>query len=226
MTRLVVHGELQADAHGPLADGEEDVWSLLVAYGRIFWPPDGQSGWFSGLKAHVSDAPVGDAPLAVIETTRPDGDVLLTSLVLAVAQVLRTCGRLEIAGLGVRTGVSDTEPSWQPRSWIANLAHHTDDADGVTVEVHSPAPEPGAVMPSASNLASRIGDLLSLGGREYSCTATSTPTGLRLLVEGMRWTELHGAYLMDLSVLALHAAGFRGDVTIVARSQSSPSAPF
>ncbi|MEE1649835.1 hypothetical protein V1260_03450 [Brachybacterium sp. J144] len=220
MTRLEVLGELQTDPNGPLAKrgrGGEDLWSLLVAYGRMLWPPEGRAGWFSGLDAQLRDASRTDGPLAIIETTAPAEDALLTSLVLSVAQVLRACGRAEITGLRVSTEITDTGPSWQPRSWIANLAHRTDSAEGIRVSLHCPSSTGADVLPTTGHFGDGIRELLFLGGRDYPRSTEATSSGVGLLVEEMRWTELHGAYLIDLSVLAIHAAGFRGEVTISAQ---------
>lgn len=221
MTRLEVLGELERDPYGPLAeggDGGEDLWSLLVAYGRIFWPPDGRSGWFSGLDAQLRDASKTDGPLAIVETAEPAGDALLTSMVFSVQQVLRTCGRAEIVGLRISTEVLNAEPSWEPRSWIANLAHRTDSADGVRVSLNCTSPKSPQALPPVDQLEKRIQDLLSLGGRDYLCSAEARSPGIDVLVEEMKWTELHGAYLIELSLLALYAAGFRGEVTISTQS--------
>lgn len=223
MTRLEVLGELQIDPGGPLAEGgrgEEDLWSLLVAYGRILWPPEGRSGWFSGLDAQLRDASRAEEPLAIIEATAPAEDALLTGLVLSVSQVLRTCGRVEITGLRVLTEITDFEPSWQPRSWIANLAHRTDSAEGIRVSLHCPSSTDPDILPSADQLGGAVQELLSLGGRDYPCSTEATSSGVSLLFEEMRWSELHGAHLIDLAVLALHAAGFRGEVTIAARQHT------
>lgn len=227
MTRLDVLGELQIDPHGPLAEGDggaEDLWSLLFAYGQIFWPLEGRASWFSGLDAQLRDASTTDGPLAIVETADPSGDIPLTTLVLSVTQVLGLCGRLKTSGLEVTTQVPDDGPSWQPRSWIGNLARRTDSGEGIRMSLNCPESAGPDALPPAGKLGPRIEELLALGGRELRCSAEASPSGVDLLVREMRWAELQAAHLIDLSILSLHAAGFRGAVTVSVQPLSARGA--